>query len=65
MNYHMNFRTDYKRCPLCGAVLDCGEKCDCSETSESLKDTSRESDNNYFAKAADVNLRKNTPLILT
>ncbi len=24
-------RTDYKICPLCGASLDVGEKCDCKE----------------------------------
>lgn len=24
-------RTDYKVCPLCGASLDVGEKCDCIE----------------------------------
>lgn len=27
-------RSDYKVCPLCGAVLDIGEKCDCMEQKE-------------------------------
>lgn len=27
-------RSDYKICPLCGAVLDIGERCDCKEDSQ-------------------------------
>lgn len=27
----MKVRTDYKICPLCGASLDVGEKCDCQQ----------------------------------
>ena len=26
-------RSDYKICPLCGAALDIGERCDCEEDS--------------------------------
>ena len=27
----MRTRSDYKICPLCGASLDVGERCDCTE----------------------------------
>ena len=29
-------RTDYKICPLCGASLDVGEKCDCRDEEDGI-----------------------------
>lgn len=30
-------RSDYKVCPLCGAVLDIGEQCDCLESANDYR----------------------------
>ncbi len=58
MSHYKDFRTDYKCCPLCGAILDCGEKCDCIETTSdnNKADTTGASEHKDFAKAAVVNL---------
>lgn len=56
MNHYKDFRTDYKYCPLCGAILDCGEKCDCSETSNNTPDATGASEHREIAKAAGVDL---------
>lgn len=32
-------RTDYKKCPLCGASLDVGERCDCRDTEKDTVST--------------------------
>ena len=41
-----NYREKYVTCPICGASLDFGEKCDCEEKAAEIKaDTSQKGDN--------------------
>lgn len=46
-----NSRSDYRICPYCGAALDVGEKCDCTQERQTAGQSRRTQGGFFAAKA--------------